>query len=397
MNYETEKIMRTLYKNFIILLFTIASFQTARGQSINLNGQIFEYATYYVNNFDLNTGATNVQIFRYQLSSSEYPVQVKVLFKASVLAPTIGINSEQTIIEVQTDVFDLQAPIILDNRDISSETSIIYDMDSPPNSISLSGQVIDRLDPSQADAILQSIITTGKIADGEYTFLVNIMSEDDQILASDSKTILVQSPVSITLESPAGALSDTLDNVIYTTFPIFQWFSQMCNGCNTFIRVAPFNSELHSSMEDAMEDQRVLPFDQTEEWYQIDNVNSFQYPFSGAYPLEEGSVYCWQVMNTMPTTSGTEEMTSTIAAFKIGESGNIEMQEMTSSPLLMALRQALGDDQFNAYFGSGNDLQGFNPTGQIEVNGVTVDESSLNYILNQISSNTIQIQSISVE
>ena len=397
MNYETEKIMRTLYKNFIILLFTIGSFQTARGQSINLNGQIFEYATYYVNNFDLNTGATNVQIFRYQLSSSEYPVQVKVLFKASVLAPTIGINSEQTIIEVQTDVLDLQAPIILDNRDISSETSIIYDMDSPPNSISLSGQVIDRLDPSQADAILQSIITTGKIADGEYTFLVNIMSEDDQILASDSKTILVQSPVSITLESPAGVLSDTLDNVIYTTFPIFQWFSQMCNGCNTFIRVAPFNSELHSSMEDAMEDQRVLPFDQTEEWYQIDNVNSFQYPFSGAYPLEEGSVYCWQVMNTMPTTSGTEEMTSTIAAFKIGESGNIEMQEMTSSPLLMALRQALGDDQFNAYFGSGNDLQGFNPTGQIEVNGVTVDESSLNYILNQISSNTIQIQSISVE
>ncbi len=397
LTYEVENIMRTLLKTLIILLLTIGSFQNARGQSVDLNGEIFEYATYYVNNFDLNTGATNVQIFRYQLSSSEYPIQVKVLFKASVLAPAIGINNEQTIIEVETDVFDLQAPIILDNRDISSETSIIYDMDSPPNSISLSGQVITRLDPSQADAILQSIITTGKIADGEYTFQVNILSDNDQILASDSKTILVQSPVSITLESPAGALSDTLDNVIYTTFPIFQWFSQLCNGCNTYIRVAPFKSELHSSMEDAMEDQRVLPFDQAEEWFEIDNVNSFQYPFSGAYPLEEGSVYCWQVMNTMPTTSGTEEMTSTIAAFKIGESGNIEMQEMTSSPLLMALRQALGDDQFNAYFGSGNDLQGFNPTGLVEVNGVTVDESSLNYLLNQISSNVIQIQSISVE
>ena len=397
LTYEVEKIMRTLLKTLTILLFTIGSFQRVRGQSVDLNGEIFEYATYYVNNFDLNTGATNVQIFRYQLSSSEYPIQVKVLFKASVLAPTIGINSEQTIIEVETDVFNLQAPIILDNRDISSETSIIYDMDSPPNSISLSGQVIESLDPSQADAILQSIITTGKIADGEYTFLVNIISEDDQILTSDSKTILVQSPVSITLESPAGALSDTLDNVIYTTFPIFQWFSQVCNGCNTYIRVAPFNSELHSSMEDAMEDQRVLPFDQTEEWYEIDNVNSFQYPFSGAYPLEEGSVYCWQVMNTMPTTSGTEEMTSTIAAFKIGESGNVEMQEMTLNPLLMALRQALGDDQFNAYFGSGNDLQGFNPTGLVEVNGVTVDESNLNYLLNQISNNAIQIQSISVE
>ena len=35
--------------------------------------------------------------------------------------------------------------------------------------------------------------------------------------------------------------------------------------------------------------------------------------------------------------------------------------------------------------------------GLVEVNGVTVDESSLNYLLNQISSNAIQIQSISVE
>ena len=97
-----------------------------------------------MNNFDLGTGATNVQIFRYQLSSNEYPVSIKVLFKASVLAPTIGINNEQTIIEVETDAFDLQAPIILDNRDISSETSIIYDMDSPPNTILLTGQVIER-------------------------------------------------------------------------------------------------------------------------------------------------------------------------------------------------------------------------------------------------------------
>ena len=275
LTYEVKKIMRILLKILIILLFAIGSFQTARGQSVDLNGEIFEYATYYVNSFDLSTGATNVQIFRYQLSSDEYPVSIKVRFMASMLSPALGINNEQTIIEIETDAFQLQAPIILDNRDISSETSVIYDMDSPPNTIELTGQVIESLDPSQADAILQSVITTGKIADGEYTFQVNILSDNDQILASDSKTILIQSPVSITLESPAGALSDTLDNVIYTTFPIFQWFSQSCNGCNSFIRVANFNPEIHSSVEEAIEDQRVLPFDQSEEWYSIENVNSF--------------------------------------------------------------------------------------------------------------------------
>ena len=384
-------------KKIIFGLFIISNVQSISGQDIRLDGEIFEYATYYISSFDLNTGATNVQIFRYQLSTDTYPVQVKIQFKASMLSPILGINSNLTIMEVETDAFGLQAPIILDNRDISSETTVIYDMDSPPNSIELTGRVIDTIDPSEADAILQSIMATGKIADGEYTFEVSILSEDDQVLASDSKIILVQSPVSITLESPSGVLSDTLDNVIYTTFPIFQWFSQPCNGCETYIRVAQFNSQVHSSVEEAIEDQRVLPFDQSEEWYLINNVNSFQYPFSDAYPLEEGNVYCWQVMMTLPTTAGIEEMASSISAFKIGEVGNMETPGLITNSLLIALQRALGDDQYSAYFESGNELQGYNPTGQVEINGVNVDESSVSYLLNQIMSNTYQIRSISVE
>ena len=40
------------------------------------------------------------------------------------------------------------------DADISSETTVIYDMDSPPNSIELTGRVIETIDPSQADAAL---------------------------------------------------------------------------------------------------------------------------------------------------------------------------------------------------------------------------------------------------
>ena len=256
-----------------IKLITIALciFSSSKSQNISLQGEIFEYATYYVSSFNLNTGSTNVQIFRYQLSAADTGFQeIKVHFKASMISPAIGINDDQTIIEIKTDPFQFKNGVLLDNRFISSETTIIYDLDSPPNSIELKGQVIGRLDPSEAEILMQSVMTTGKIPDGEYTFEVNILSANDQILASDSKTILVQSPVAITLESPAGALSDTLENTIFTTFPIFQWFSQTCNSCVTYIRVAQFNSTIHSSMEDAMEDQRVLPFDQAVDWYQID-------------------------------------------------------------------------------------------------------------------------------
>ena len=388
---------KKLSHNLSRIFLYVFSVSRIFSQDITLTGNIFEYATYYVNSFDLSTGATSVQIFRYQLTSSQYPVEVKVNFKASMVSPSLGINSEQTIIEIQTAPIILNAPLLLDNRDISSETSVIYDQASPPNSIELKGSVIESLDPMQADAILQSVMTTGKIADGDYTFSIQILSIDDQVFASDAKTINIQSPVSITLESPAGALLDTTDNTIYTNFPIFQWFSQPCNGCETYIRIAQFNQQQHNSPEDAIEDQRVLPFDQGENWYLLSSVNSFQYPLTGAYPLEEGNVYCWQIMIKMPTTSGFEEMTSSISSFKIGVSGEINNSSMISNPFLTALKNTLGDDQYNALFGSGNELQGFIPTGQMEINGVSVDVSSVNYILNQIQSNSLQIRSVTVE
>ena len=389
--------MKQMIKNSLLLILTLGILQPVKAQSITLSGDIYEYATYYVNSFDLNTGATNVQIFRYQLESDQYPIPVKIWFRASMVSPSLGITAATTIIEIETGVFSLQAPFILDNRDISSETSIIYDMGSPPNQIELTGQVIESLNPTQAESILQSVVTTGRIADGEYTFEIQIRSESDLIYVSDLKTILVQSPVSINLETPGGVLADTLDNLIYSNFPIFQWFSQSCNGCNSFIRVAQYNSGVHSSLEDALEDQRVLPFNQSDNWHPIDNVNSYQYPFSGAYPLEPGNVYAWQIMMTLPTTSGSEEMASSIFAFKIGIAGTVETANSISSPLLMTLQQALGDDQYNAFFGSGNELQGYNPSGQLLINGVNVDEASVNYILNQFLSNNYQINSITVE
>ena len=91
-------------------------------------------------------------------------------------------------------------------------------------------------------------------------------------------------------------------------------------------------------------------------------------------------------------------MVSTIHAFKISLSGDGNSSSNSSmNSLLIALSQTLGQDQYNSLFGSNSDLQDFVPTGQIEINGVIVDESSLNYLLNQISNNDYQIQSVIVE
>ena len=386
---------------FITLLIFVNSDIKSQSLNINVQGEIYEYATYYVSSFDIATGATNVQIFNYSLSSNTYPVYIKIRFRATILSPGLGINTKTAIVEVETDPFQIQDGLYLDNRDLSSELTFITD--NSGNQIELQGQLIEVLDPSLSEAIMQTILTSGKLSDGQYTFSVMVyggLTENDLTLVfDDSKTFVIQSQVPIILESPGGSdIRDITDNLLYTTFPVFQWSSgPPCNGCETYIRVAQFDSDVHTGgLQDAIEDQRVLPSNQSVEWELIDNVNSFQYPISGAYPLDAGSIYCWQVRISLPTTVGTKDMISSIYAFKIGQAGNIETTNVITDPLLMMLQQAI-PDQFNNYFGPGMSLEGYTPSGQIEINGVTVDQSVVNNLLQQIMSQNYQINSVQVE
>ena len=382
-----------------ILHFTILELIEGQSVDINVQGEIYEYATYYVSSFDVATGATNVQIFNYSLEASTYPVFIKIRFKASILSPGLGINSDATIVEIETDPFLIQDGLYLDNRDLSSEMTFIND--NSGNQIELKGQLIEVLDPALSEAIMQTILTSGKLSDGQYTFSVAVFGglEEDNLsnVFNDSKTFVIQSQTPISLEYPGGALSDTTDNLLYTSFPIFQWSSgPPIPSAQTFIRVAQFDPSSHSGLEDAIEDQRVLPANQNDQWELIDNVNSYQYPFSGSYPLDPGNIYCWQIRKSLPTTAGNEDMLSPIFAFKIGQAGAIETSNMVSNPLLMMIEQTL-PDQFNNYFGPGRELEGFLPSGQIEINGVTVGPSVLNTLLQQISNQEYKIQSVVVE
>ena len=385
----------------ISLLFFLLVNDFIKSQSVDIDvqGEIYEYATYYISSFDVATGATNVQIFNYSLESSTYPVYIKIRFKATILSPGLGINSNATIVEIETDPFLIQDGLYLDNRDLSSDVTFLND--NSGNQIELKGQLIDVLDPALSEAIMQTILTSGKLSDGQYTFSVSVFGGLDESSLSnvfnDSRTFVIQSQIPISLEYPGGALSDTTDNLLYTSFPIFQWSSgPPLASAQTFIRVAQFDPFSHSGLEDAIQDQRVLPANQSEEWELIDNVNSYQYPFSGSYPLNPGNIYCWQIKVSLPTTAGDEDMLSPIYAFKIGQAGTIETTNIVSNPLLMMIQQTL-PEQFEDYFGPGRELEGFLPSGQIEINGVTVGPSIVNSLLQQFSNQEYQIQSVVVE
>jgi hypothetical protein len=387
-------ISRALF--FVCLL----AYLPVKAQNVTLTGTIYDYATYYVSSFDPQTGASDFQLFRYTLSSDSYPVWVKVTFRATMVSPALGIDTEATILDLYTSPFQLDNDIILDNRDLSTTTTQLHDVTGAP--IDLSVYIQDVIDVANLNAMLSSIMTTGRLADGNYTFQFGVASGSNKGAVEsasptfETRIITVESPSAINLEYPGGALSDTSSTGIFTTYPLLVWSSSGCNTCASFVRVAEFNPSVHSSMDEAIQDERRLPFDQAQEWENIGIVNSYQYPLSGSLPLEYGKVYVWQVKHELTTTAGSDELLSPIYAFRIQDLG-FGSASTSYHPVVQILQQVLGEDQFNSLFGSSAVLDGFSPSGTYRINGDSDDLSAAISLLNQITNGTASITNVEVQ
>ncbi len=384
----------------ISIIYSLALFGPTLSAQAKLDGQFFEYTTYYMSNFDVSTGESDVPMFRYRIYSDTYPVYTKIWFRASVLSPALDIDARTTLTEIESSVFQMKSDILLDNRNFSANTSSLLDEASPPNVVPITIRTIESINPSEFESLISAVMTTGQLADGEYRFELKIFSgtssNDVTLTDQDSKTIIVESTTGVNLESPGGMLADTSINMVYTTYPIFNWNKGNCRNCETYIRVAEFKVGYHSSLEEALSDERMVPFNQSEYWLQLSDVSTYQYPTSDARPLEYGKIYVWQIKTGVPTTSGTEEETSEIYAFKIA-SPSQSAAPSAESMAIQKLRQALGDDQFNALFGGDGPLAGYLPTGNASLNNKTINESTLQHIYNRLQNKEVKIQTLSVK
>lgn len=390
-----------MFKKIILLIILyLVTYKTSLIAQAKLNGQFFEYTSYYISNFNVNTGESDVPLFRYRISSDSYPIYTKIWFRASLLSPSLGLQNRETLTEIESNVFQMKDDIIIDNRNFSSNATNILDEANPPNIINVLVRTIDTINPSNFELITSAMMMSGKLADGEYRFELKLYSGlsefDVSLTAQDSKTIIVESPSGINLESPGGVLSDTLFNSIHTTYPVFNWNKGNCNNCNTYIRLAEFKNGYHSSLDEALRDERMLPFNQADEWFNLSDISTYQYPTSDARPLEYGKIYVWQVKVEIPTTNGYEDELSSIYAFKISDPSQaavIKTQNINQQSLI----QALGEDQYNALFGVDGPLAGYQITDNIILNNSNVNQTILNQILSNFSKKELLIKSISVE
>ena len=386
-----------------IITLTILSIVLNKSSLIaqaSLEGQFFEYTSYYISNFNINTGESDAPLFRFRIRSDSYPIYTKIWFRASLLSPSLGLDSRETLTEIESNVFQMKEDIIIDNRNFSTNTNTLLDEGNPPNVVPVVIRTIDAINPSDFELVTSAMMSTGKLADGEYRFELKIYSGssefDIQLTDEDSKTIIVESSSGVNLESPGGELSDSLFNVVYTPYPIFNWNKGNCNNCLTYIRIAEFKNGYHSSMEEALRDERMLPYNQSLEWFNLSDISTFQYPTSDARPLEYGKTYVWQIKVEIPTTNGYEDELSSVYAFKLAdpsESASIKMLNSSQQSLI----EALGEDQYNALFGIDGPLAGYRITNNIIINNSNVNQNILNQILSKMSKKEILINSVTVE
>jgi len=254
-------------KKIKLSFYVLSAIGFLYSQKVSLDGQFYPYSTYYISSFNLATGESSVPIFRYKVSSDSYPVNVKARFKATFLSPQLGINSRTTLIDLESNAFIIKAGVILDSRNFSENTTTLLDEANPPNVVPIFFRSLETIDSRKYDNILSNIMTTGKLPDGEYRFELILSSgaSEFDLSLSDKKieTIIVESPSGVNLESPGGLLADTTFNVVYSTLPSFNWNKGFCNNCITYIRVSEFKPDFHSSLEEALEDERTLPFNQS--------------------------------------------------------------------------------------------------------------------------------------
>ena len=369
-----------------------------------------EYSIYYLNSINLKNGSIRSRIFRFILHSDDYskPHFVSVLTRIAYHNPDIGIHGNKTLIELETDVFELQADLALDSKDMSVNTTQLIDFKG--NFIPIKFSTNDKLqqdihsnftgeDRSQHQ--LQSSVTAGKLFDGVYPFYVEVYSgsapDDLKITDKETYSTIIESISYINIEYPGGELADTTLTEIYTTFPLFEWNPpKSCLNCDSEIRISQFIPHRHSSVEDAIDDDAVIP-SSYEEWEYVGNISSFQYPIADVRPLKHNSVYVWQVRTKISTTQGEEYIFSPISSFKIGRYADSYFDHEQNHPLLDVLCQAMTEENFKAYFGPNCNLEDYIPTGNFLINGELKEESDIVFHLNRIINKKDFIANVSVK
>ncbi|MDB4126281.1 hypothetical protein N9597_03255 [Candidatus Marinimicrobia bacterium] len=354
---------------------------------------------FYLNSIDINTGDSSIEYFKYRIinEDSNTTNKLKIDYKLSINSSDLSLYGSE-ILSGSINVSDMSVPeLIFSNTDINYESTGV-----PGANFELDGSPGDHIQLSNDEliSIQQQILQSGKLPNGTYVFSVTLRCAENDNIIYDSivKTIEAFEPVYLDLISPGGYIQDTVSTAILNTSPLFSWSSDYCTQCDYGIRVCEYNTSLHSSLYDAINDNSVLPANQLLDFFDIPSIQSFSYPSDNAFDLIPGNLYVWQIRRSYQTTQGITFNESPIFVFKITSFDNLSNESSISAgPHSDKLKQLLGF-QYDQLFSNDGLLKGYAVKGStIILDNQIVPISILNDIIDQLNNNELEIIGIEVE
>ncbi len=367
---------------------------------------------YYLSAIDINTGESNVLLFDYNIDlENESYEKLNVYFDIYMNIPSmIGSDYATSLKPLTSGKFSLEPSIgsSFPNEIYFRNTDLNLDTQYLPGGVRFNINQSDyniEITDSEISTLTEMIMGMGRIPNGMYSFRFYVCDEIDNIdnncSNTEIKNIEIYVPSYLELIMPGSSdLSDTLSNIVYSSYPVFQWNSDYCSNCTYSIRISEYNSSIHSSLSESLSDVSILPM-QGSGFYSIDNSsNIFQYPETGVESLIPGKKYVWQILRTFNTTNGTSESLSPIFIFKMQDTNLVQNFQTSSTANIMLenLKLFIGDSKFNQLFNESGQLYNFNNLA----NTITVnnEQFSINYLLDLIemlNNNQINILDIDVE
>ena len=385
--------MKYLYYNcFSFIFMLIILFAPLNAQQVSIDLRLFntDARIFYVGDLD-PTGVGNApDYYVVTLSNTGAPVDVQIIFELE--------KDDIVLARGESNIFNLPTgEFIFTNNQLNTGVAYI----PPDTEIRLEFLYVDF---SEIEEVESGAESTGKLIAGIYEFRVEAQIYRNGVPAEiipDSNPadniLLISSPSTLEPISPGVRVNRDDLPEIPTTTPYFIWQSDAYRF-NLYVYKAYENE----SVQDVLSREWVLNLQnypnqvfqyptQTEPLIFEDEMGNRIGGSEGAVRLlEPGFTYYWHVEARVPVASAAETFIKTdVYQFKVTDR---ETTEMEASLILTYLRQILGD----RYQDVMQNLQGYNPTGQIYLNGELVEVNELVKLIEKINRGQVSVQEFSV-
>jgi len=353
-------------KSFFMLLAAFACVSLAAQSAVaqvSVNLKIIPNPIYYLSDFDIVGGGQPIDLFECTINSdAARDVSIRVEISRSNPAPTIRLLEAQAKAQLQQG----------DNKFYYSDFR--------------NGRLINESFRYNSDALTDlsnAVLRTGTLPSGQYDVTVKVLIGNQP---QDTESFIISNPISLDLISPGQNAGMAECPTLFSPLPQFTWNSDADKFIITVCEYLPTNSGPEDVMQNPPRARVTLRRNQD-----FFGSPTFQYP-SGGLPLVPGRTYYWQVLASFQAASGEVQLPSEIWCFKIH--GNDAAENALQLQQLMNWLATMGLQDLLELFKPGGPLAGFKPTGNVIINGKSIDLAELLVLL---QNGSLKIKAYNVE